>query len=84
MAKRRGDEWFVGGMTDWTARSSEIDFSFLRPGVTYAAEIFRDGTDANLYADRYECERRTITSTDKLTLRMAAGGGFAIRLTPQH
>lgn len=84
VAKRRGDDWFVGGMTDWTARSTEIDFSFLRPGVAYTAEIFRDGTDANLYADRYEYERRTITATERLTIRMASGGGFAIRLTPER
>lgn len=84
VAKRRGDEWFVGGMTDWTARSIGVDFSFLQPGVTYTAEIFRDGFDANLYADRYESDRRPVDAATELTIRMAAGGGFAIRLVPQQ
>lgn len=84
VAKRHGDEWFVGGMTDWTARSVGIDFSFLQPGVSYTAEIFRDGFDANLYADRYQFERRAVDAATRLNVRMAAGGGFAIRLTPRH
>lgn len=82
VAKRRGDEWYVGGMTDWTARMVEIDFSFLPSGVTFEAEIFRDDFESNLYADRYKTERIRINADTRLPIRMASGGGFAIRLVP--
>lgn len=84
VAKRRGNEWFVGGMTDWTARKIEIDGSFLDPGVTYTAEIFRDTFESNLYADRYETERIRMKADTRLTIRMASGGGFAIRIVPER
>lgn len=83
VAKRRGDEWYVGGMTDWTARMVEIDFSFLPSGMTFKAEIFRDDFESNLYADRYKAERIRINADTRLPMRMASGGGFAIRLVPE-
>lgn len=83
VAKRRGDDWYVGGMTDWTARTVEVDCSFLQAGKAYTAEIYRDGFESSLYADQYEFERVPVSNRTKLSLRMASGGGFAIRLVPE-
>ena len=45
IARRKGDTWYVGGMTDWNARTLTIDLGFLGEGA-YTAELFRDGVNA--------------------------------------
>jgi alpha-glucosidase len=80
MAKQQGDDWYVGGMTDWTARNLQVDFSFLQPDTQYTAEIFRDGYDANTYADQYIFEKTDIDSNTKMDIDLAAGGGTVIQI----
>ena len=75
-------DWYVGGMTDWTAREMEIDFSFLTPGKKYKAEIYKDGYDANIYADQYVFVNQEIDNNSKLNIKLASGGGVAIRIVP--
>ncbi len=82
LAKRRGAEWYVGGMTDWTARSMTVDCSFLAKDAKYTAEIYRDGNDANTNAEQYIYEEKTVDSDTVLDIACAAGGGFAIRIYP--
>jgi hypothetical protein len=57
---------------------------FLEPGRKYRAEIYRDGPAANRKTAPSDMviEQREVTSADTLTLRLAAGGGEAIRFTP--
>ncbi|WP_026327253.1 glycoside hydrolase family 97 protein [Proteiniphilum acetatigenes] len=81
-AKQNGNNWFIGGMTNWKARDAVIDFSFLSENGSYIATIYRDGKNANLYAEQYTCEKIEVNSTDKMSIRMAQGGGFAIMVTP--
>ena len=80
IAKQTGDDWYVGGMTGWTAKDIEVDFGFLSPDVTYSATILRDSTSSGNYPTRYVCENIPVTKDSKLTLKMARGGGFAMRL----
>ena len=56
----------------------------LDPSRKYVAEIYRDGDDANWKTNPYPVtiERKDVTSTSTLKLRLAPGGGTAIRLTP--
>ena len=80
MAKQKGDDWYVGGMTNWTARQMVIDFSFLPKGKQYVAEIYKDGREAGLYADQYVFETKEIDSSTKLPINLVSGGGLAIRI----
>ena len=80
MAKQTGADWYVGGMTDWDARSIDVRLDFLKPGSSYNAVIVKDGTNANSYPTRYACDTITVTSNDVLSFSMARGGGFMIRL----
>lgn len=80
IARRSGDEWFVGAMTDWEAREFEIDLSFLGGGE-YKAVIFSDGINADRYAQDYKKTETVISKDDKLTIKMAPGGGYAARIT---
>lgn len=84
LAKKKGDEWYVSGMTNWNERSQEIDFSFLPAGVTYTAEIFRDGKDAAVNANDYVYETKTVDSKTKMNVWMAPGGGVVMRVFPAH
>ncbi|MDP4575897.1 glycoside hydrolase family 97 protein [Qipengyuania sp. G39] len=82
---RNSDEWFVGGGADEQGRDARVSLDFLDPGKSYRAEIYRDGPTSDYRGDaRFEIviEDRTVTSADVLDLRMAPGGGFAIRLIP--
>jgi alpha-glucosidase len=81
--KERGrPTWFMGGITDEQARDLDRTLSFLDPGVRYRAEIYRDGDGADFRTNprAIAIERRNVTAADRMKLRMAPGGGFAIRL----
>lgn len=80
IARRNGSEWFVGAMTNWTARDLTLDFSFL-PAGEYTAEVFKDGMNADRNATDYKKETINISPGDKLTVHLAPGGGWVARLT---
>ncbi len=80
IARRKGEEWFLGAMTDWTPREFEVDLSFLGEG-SYKAVIFSDGINADRYAQDYKKTETEISKDDKLKISMAPGGGYVVRLT---
>ena len=80
LARRKGNIWFVGAMTNWTGRELTLDFSFL-PAGKYTAETFKDGVNADRKATDYKKETISISSGDKLTVKLANGGGWVARLT---
>ena len=77
-------EWFVGGVGDEQERVVNIPLDFLEPGKVYRAEIYRDGDTADYRTNAHDLVtlQRMSVSTDRLTIRMAPGGGFAIRFVP--
>lgn len=76
VARRKGDAWYIGAMTDWTARELEVDFSFLGEGE-YEMETFRDGINAHRFAEDYSTGKRLVNSRSKLRISMVSGGGWA-------
>ena len=76
----KNGDWYVGSMTNWDPREFELDLSFLGNG-TYKAEIFRDGVNADKVASDYKKETVSIPDNKKLNIRMAPGGGFAMRIS---
>ena len=80
-----GGRWFVGSLTDESARTLELRLDFLEPGKEYRAMIYADAADADYERNPYAMEIRqlTVTSADILTLRLARSGGCAIRLEPK-
>ena len=81
IARRKGNDWFIGAMTNWNERDVTLDFSFL-PAGKYAAEIFKDGVNADRNATDYKKEIISISSGDKINIHLAPGGGWAARLSP--
>ena len=76
-ARRSGNTWYVGGITNWTARDVTIDLTPLKLGCKKAV-LFKDGMNADRKASDYKKEN--ITLSDKLTLHMAPGGGFSMKI----
>jgi len=79
IARRRNADWYVGAITDWTARAILIDFSFL-PNGNYQLEAYQDGSNADRSGSDYERIIRVVTKKDKLNIRLMAGGGWAARI----
>lgn len=81
---RNSGDWYLGAITDEHGRLLKAPLGFLDPGRTYLAEIYRDGDNAHFKHSpfAFERERREVVSTDTLSLRLAAGGGQAIRFRP--
>jgi alpha-glucosidase len=78
IARRKGTTWYAGAMSNWTGRDLSIDLSFLGSG-SYKATIFEDGVNADKEATDYKKIVTTVTSKDKLNVKLASGGGWAAR-----
>ena len=79
IARRSGDEWYVGAMTDWSSRETVLDLTFLPEG-SYEIEIYRDGANAYRIARDYKKEIIELPSDRMLTVNMSSGGGFAAKI----
>ena len=79
MARRSGDDWYVGCMTDWNERTLTLDLSFLPQGV-YSVELYRDGVNADRRASDYKKEVFDLPLNGLLKVKMAPGGGFAAKI----
>lgn len=89
MARRSDKEWYVGGLSNWTARTLDVDFSFLTPGMPYKAYIIEDVPEKNndtssTTGDATACKCHTIdvTSQTRMSFKLAEGGGFVMRIYP--
>ncbi|MFD0999717.1 glycoside hydrolase family 97 catalytic domain-containing protein [Ohtaekwangia kribbensis] len=80
VARQRGDEWYVGAMTNHEGRNIEIDFAFLPDGVERMAEILRDNDQSDTNAKAYTQEVVTVNNQSKLNFRLSPEGGLVIRI----
>ncbi|MEI8046054.1 MAG: glycoside hydrolase family 97 catalytic domain-containing protein [Bacteroidota bacterium] len=80
VARKHGNNWYVGSMTDFTERSFDVPLSFLDEGQ-YSVTIFKDGINADRRAEDYFSETFTVNNKSTLALKLASGGGFACKIT---
>jgi alpha-glucosidase len=76
VARRKGQQWFLGALNNSEPRELELALDFLAPATDYRAEIYRDGAGPK----DVKIETRTLRSTDTLRLQLAPSGGQAVRL----
>lgn len=81
VARRNGRDWYVGAMTDWTARDVEIDLSFL-PAGSFRMTAFADGANADRFGSDYKKTVVGVTKRSKLKVHLMGGGGWAAHLIP--
>jgi alpha-glucosidase len=79
VARRRRGEWYVGAMTDWTARDLDVELSFLPQG-NFQMEAYQDGVNADRFGSDYKRATSRVDSSSRLKIQMAAGGGWAARI----
>jgi alpha-glucosidase len=83
IARKSGEQWYLGAMTDGTAREFQVDMSFLPEG-DFEAEIYKDGINASRYGSDYKKELIPISKQDKLKIKLAPGGGWVARVFPMQ
>lgn len=80
MARRNGDVWYVGGLTNWKEREVKVDLSFLGDGE-YDVVLFRDGINSDLVAKDYKKETLVVNRKSVADVKMYSGGGFIMKVT---
>ncbi len=75
LARKSGAKWYLGAMTNWSARDLTVDFSFL-DDKTYHLQIYQDGVNADRNAMDYRKSEMTISRRDRLNIHLAPGGGW--------
>jgi len=76
VARKNGDTWYIGGMTDWDARDLAVDFSFLEEG-DYQLTLWKDGINANRNGMDYKKTTIEISPETSMDITLMRGGGFA-------
>lgn len=80
--RKKGNNWFIGGQTDWNPRDYELDFSFLPSSQNFKVTLIKDGINAEKQAQDYTVEVFSVNSGNRKLIHMAPGGGFALRIAP--
>ena len=80
IARRSGDAWYVGALTNWDERDITLDLSFLGEG-DWTLDIFQDGPNAEKAARDYVHTTATVPADRKITAHLAPGGGWAAKIT---
>jgi alpha-glucosidase len=81
VARRKGTDWWVGAMTDWTPRELKVDLSFLPEG-RFTVTSYEDAADADHAASHYKKSTATVARDGHLGIKLAPGGGWAARIQP--
>lgn len=79
IARRKGVNWYIGGLTNWTPRETTLDLNFLG-NDKYQAVLFKDGINADCSGRDYKREEFELTTDKQVVIQEAPGGGFALVL----
>ncbi|HMJ70798.1 MAG TPA: glycoside hydrolase family 97 protein [Cyclobacteriaceae bacterium] len=77
IARRKGNEWFVGGITNSQTRELNINLSMIGDG-SHTATVYTDAADASTEPNHISREERQVTRLDPVKVKLAPGGGFCI------
>jgi alpha-glucosidase len=81
LARRSGNDWYVGSLTNWDERNVKVPLSFLGEGQ-YEAEIYSDAPDAATEATHTSLQKQAVDKSTVLDVHMVSGGGNAIWIHP--
>ncbi|MFT3903780.1 MAG: glycoside hydrolase family 97 protein [Niabella sp.] len=76
IARKKGNKWYVGAMTNWTPRDLKLSLDFLQKGKSYKANVFADGVNADKYAQDYSITTESFTGGDTIPAKLKPGGGW--------
>jgi alpha-glucosidase len=79
IARRHGADWYIGAMTDWTARDLDVDLSFL-PAGSFQMNAYQDGVNVDRLGSDYKKTSSVVSKASKVKIHMASGGGWAAQI----
>jgi len=79
IARRKGNDWYLGAINNSKPRTVSVPLSFLSPG-NYIAQIYKDAPDGANHPNQLVKETISVTSSDKLELNLPSGGGEVVRI----
>jgi alpha-glucosidase len=79
VARKNGDNWYIGAITDWKAKSFDIDLDFLDE-TNYTIEYIEDGINADTRAIDYIKKSKSVTNTDTIQIDLSPGGGWIAKV----
>ncbi len=82
MARRKGNEWFVGALTNNEGATESIDLSFLDKGKKYKAYVYTDGDERIKTRTHVKCSYLIVNASQILSFHLKPSGGAAIRFVP--
>jgi alpha-glucosidase len=82
VARKNGDNWYIGAVTDWNAKSFDINLEFLDDGE-YQMEFIEDGINADTRAIDYKKRSKKVTASDSIEINLASGGGWIAKLVKE-
>ena len=82
VARRSGNKWYIGGITNETARDIDVKLDFLAEGLSYNATSFTDGINSSVQAMDYRKESTRLSSNNTIRIHMVRNGGYAAVLEP--
>ena len=78
-ARKKNNDWYLGGLSDWTARDFSLPLDFIGEGE-FTATLCKDGINAEKYAADYEITTFRVDKQKSVPIHMAPGGGFMLKL----
>jgi alpha-glucosidase len=81
MARRKGDAWYIGAMTNEGSREVEVPLEFLGDGA-WRLDEWADGPRADSIPEQIRCSRQVVDQGDTLKIKLAGSGGYAAELIP--
>ncbi|MBE7173107.1 MAG: glycoside hydrolase family 97 protein [Williamsia sp.] len=75
VAKKRGTSWYIGAMTNWSARNLPVSLSFLG-NKKYSMQLLKDGINADRVGSDYSLDRQEVTGSQTINLSLSKGGGW--------
>lgn len=82
VARRSGNKWYIGGITNETARDIDVKLDFLAEGHSYNATSFTDGINSSVQAMDYRKESTRLSRNNTIRIHMVRNGGYAAVLEP--
>jgi len=81
IARRKGDNWYIGMMSDWSAREIDLPLAFLEKG-DFQAVIYQDAPDSDLNPNHLIKEEAIVNYAKVIHVKMKSGGGSVIKISP--
>lgn len=82
VARRNGENWYIGSLTDENPRKVSVPLTFLEPNRKYVATVYSDALDADTNPEHVIVSELEVSSSTALSVAMVGGGGHAVSLKP--